>query len=94
MPSAYHNPLSCFAALAVFALSIPAPAFPAPAADPPSALAATPAASSAASAARAMSRTRVLVLRGNEESTSKRERRLKRECRGRPNAGACLGFAS
>ena len=29
----------------------------------------------------------------SEESTSERERRLYRECRGRPNAGACLGYA-
>ena len=28
----------------------------------------------------------------SEESRAERERRLKRECRGRPNAGACLGF--
>lgn len=28
----------------------------------------------------------------SEESTSERERRLYRECKGRPNAGACLGF--
>ena len=29
----------------------------------------------------------------SEESTAERERRLYRECRGRPNAGACLGYA-
>ena len=28
----------------------------------------------------------------SEESTAERERRLYRECRGRPNAGACLGY--
>lgn len=28
------------------------------------------------------------------ESVKARERRLLRECRGRPNAGACLGYAS
>jgi hypothetical protein len=28
------------------------------------------------------------------ESTSERERRLMRECKGLPNAGACLGYAS
>lgn len=28
----------------------------------------------------------------SEESTAERERRLYRECKGRPNAGACLGF--
>ena len=35
---------------------------------------------------------RSIVIRGSGESFSERERRLKRECRGRPNAGACLGF--
>lgn len=28
----------------------------------------------------------------SEEGTAERERRLYRECKGRPNAGACLGF--
>lgn len=30
----------------------------------------------------------------NGESVTTRERRLLRECKGRPNAGACLGYAS
>jgi hypothetical protein len=30
----------------------------------------------------------------SEESAAAREKRLKRECKGRPNAGACLGFAT
>lgn len=30
----------------------------------------------------------------NDETRAERERRLKRECKGRPNAGMCLGFAS
>ncbi len=30
----------------------------------------------------------------SEESAAAREKRLKRECKGRPNAGACLGHAS
>ncbi|MBN9370202.1 hypothetical protein JNX00_01040 [Hydrogenophaga sp. YM1] len=30
----------------------------------------------------------------SDESPAERARRLTRECRGRPNAGACLGFAS
>jgi hypothetical protein len=29
---------------------------------------------------------------GSEESRADRDRRLSRECRGRPNAGACLGY--
>lgn len=28
-----------------------------------------------------------------EETTAARDRRLHRECKGRPNAGACLGYA-
>jgi hypothetical protein len=28
----------------------------------------------------------------SEESRAERDRRLKRECKGRPNAGACLGY--
>ena len=28
------------------------------------------------------------------ETVTDRERRLTRECKGRPNAGACLGYAS
>ena len=31
---------------------------------------------------------------GSGETRAERERRLTRECKGRPNAGACLGFAS
>lgn len=30
----------------------------------------------------------------SSEKPAAREKRLKRECRGRPNAGACLGHAS
>ncbi len=30
----------------------------------------------------------------SEESAAERAWRLQRECKGRPNAGACLGFAS
>jgi hypothetical protein len=29
---------------------------------------------------------------GSEESAAARDKRLKRECRGRPNAGACAGY--
>jgi len=31
---------------------------------------------------------------GSEETSRERERRLLRECKGRPNAGACSGYAS
>lgn len=33
-----------------------------------------------------------IQLQGSAESTAERDRRLRRECRGRPNAGACLGY--
>lgn len=29
----------------------------------------------------------------SEEGTTQREKRMRRECKGRPNAGACLGYA-
>ena len=32
-------------------------------------------------------------LRGSQESKAERSKRLKRECKGRPNSGACLGYA-
>jgi hypothetical protein len=32
------------------------------------------------------------IHRGSAESTAEREKRLLRECKGRPNAGACAGF--
>lgn len=32
------------------------------------------------------------VKSSSEESATQRDKRLKRECRGRPNAGACLGY--
>jgi hypothetical protein len=31
-------------------------------------------------------------LPGSAESRAERDKRLKRECKGRPNAGACLGY--
>lgn len=37
---------------------------------------------------------RVRVLKDNRESASERTQRLRRECKGRPNAGACQGHAS
>lgn len=32
--------------------------------------------------------------KGSGETATERDRRLQRECKGRPNAGACLGYAS
>ena len=37
---------------------------------------------------------RAIFDKGSAETTAERDRRLKRECKGRPNAGACLGYAS
>lgn len=39
-------------------------------------------------------RHRAIFDRGSAETTAERDRRLRRECKGRPNAGACLGYAS
>ncbi len=36
---------------------------------------------------------KVKFYKGSEETVSERERRLYRECQGRPNAGACAGYA-
>lgn len=30
--------------------------------------------------------------RGSAESDTQRDKRLKRECKGRPNSGACMGY--
>ena len=35
----------------------------------------------------------IFIKSPSNESPAARQRRLKRECKGRPNAGACLGFA-
>jgi hypothetical protein len=35
---------------------------------------------------------KVKMVNGSGESTAERDRRLLRECKGRPNAGACAGF--
>ncbi len=36
----------------------------------------------------------IFIDSASSEKPAAREKRLKRECRGRPNAGACLGHAS
>jgi hypothetical protein len=36
--------------------------------------------------------TKVKYIRGSEETTGERSARLKRECKGRVNAGACEGY--
>lgn len=35
---------------------------------------------------------KVKLVNGSGESTAERDRRLLRECKGRPNAGACAGY--
>ncbi len=48
-----------------------------------------------AKAAKSQNKTpRVKFGKDSAETTSERDRRLQRECKGRPNAGACLGYAS
>lgn len=37
---------------------------------------------------------KVHYAKGSGETTAERDRRLLRECKGRPNAGACLGYAN
>ena len=37
---------------------------------------------------------KVTSQKGSGETTAERDRRLMRECKGRPNAGACLGYAN
>lgn len=37
--------------------------------------------------------TKIKFEKDSSETTAERDRRLQRECRGRPNAGACLGYA-
>ncbi len=36
--------------------------------------------------------SQVRLLKDSSEGTAERNRRLLRECKGRPNAGACAGF--
>ena len=73
-------------ALLAASLLVPAPAEaarkgkkagPATVADPP----------------RKAQRSKKMVFNGSAETTADRDRRLRRECRGRPNSGACLGYA-
>lgn len=42
--------------------------------------------------AKARQGNKVKFMRGSEESTGERSARLKRECKGRVNAGACEGY--
>lgn len=42
--------------------------------------------------AKARQGNKVKFMRGSEESTAERSTRLKRECKGRVNAGACEGY--
>jgi hypothetical protein len=45
-------------------------------------------------AAQQTPKARAKFNKGSGETTPERDRRLLRECKGRPNAGACLGYAS
>ena len=48
----------------------------------------------AAQSAKGKNAGRVTFEKGNGETRAERDRRLQRECRGLPNAGACLGYGS
>lgn len=53
----------------------------------------TASASSTSKASKKKHKVHVTHLRSpSEETTAERDRRLYRECRGMPNAGACLGY--
>ncbi len=56
-------------------------------------LALPPTAAQAATRARAKTRKQP-VDRGPAETHAERDKRLQRECRGKPNAGACEGYAN
>ncbi len=66
-------------------------AAPAIAADKGAPTTAPPATAASATQKKAV---KVKVDQGSAETPAQRNARLKRECKGRPNAGACLGFAS
>ena len=48
----------------------------------------------ATQAANAKKVGRIKFEKGSGETRAERDRRLQRECRGLPNAGACLGYGS
>ena len=56
-------------------------------------LAAAPAAAASRKKKAKARRGQAKVIPGSGETTAERERRLYRECQGRPNAGACEGYA-
>ncbi|WHZ10856.1 MAG: hypothetical protein OJF60_001295 [Burkholderiaceae bacterium] len=51
-------------------------------------------AAKAHSAHKAKKPARIKFEKGGGETRAERDRRLQRECRGLPNAGACLGYGS
>jgi hypothetical protein len=51
-------------------------------------------ASTAKTARKQKSHSVKFIKNPNQETPAERERRFKRECKGMPNAGACLGYAS
>jgi hypothetical protein len=50
--------------------------------------------SSAKASANSSASVKVTFNNGSQEQTTERERRLRRECKGRVNAGACEGYAN
>lgn len=81
----------------VLCLCAMAPWLPAWAADAPSAEAARPHKASKGTAAERKSKPAPLKLTapgGSGETPAERSARLRRECKGRPNAGACTGYTN
>ena len=58
------------------------------------AMSATPTKDAAAASPKKKTAAPKFIPSSSQETPRDRERRLLRECKGRPNAGACLGFAS
>ena len=82
LPQRYSFASLCTAALMVFAL-----------ADQP-ALAANAGQRSHKAAKKQSGKVKIQNTRSSsEETTAERDRRLYRECQGRPNSGACAGYA-
>jgi hypothetical protein len=88
-------PTLCVALLLAAVLAAPAlAATPTPANTASDGAAAQPQSKPAKAKKKSTKTNSVKYEKGSAETTSERDRRLFRECKGRPNAGACMGYAS
>ena len=92
-------PLRTLSLAALLACAVAAPVWAAAPGTPPGTMAnASDAAAASAQPEKSKHKKKksstVKYDKGSAETTAERDRRLKRECKGRPNAGACLGYAS